>query len=384
MNDYLKESVNMTDTLVAWRRYLHQNPEIGLDLPLTTSFVSEKLTEMGVEHKVTKNCNIIALIGKGERCFMLRSDMDALPIREESGEPFASANGNMHACGHDMHTTILLGAAKILKEHESELGGTVKLLFQSGEEVFKGASAAINEGVLDNPTPEAAFCMHVQEKYDVGVWGFGTRPMASVYGFKINIAGKGSHGSYPEAGVDPIATAVHIYLALQELISREVAAAQEATLTIGHFEAGSVPNAIPDTAMVEGTLRTFDSDVQRNLMNRINEVAESVAKTYRASVDIETLCEVPVCICDDVMNQEAIDAIHKVNENYVTLERFHEMGSEDFAFFTDRIPCSYMDFGAGVTDGERYPAHSPKARFNEEALPVGAAVYATIAMEHFK
>ena len=382
MNRYMTEAAAMAETLSGWRRHLHQIPEIGLELPQTTAYVSQQLTAMGIEHKLSENCNITALIGKGDRCFMLRSDMDALPIREESGEPFASVNGNMHACGHDMHTTILLGAAKLLKAHEDELAGTVKLLFQSGEEVFKGASTAIGEGVLQDPAPEAAFCMHVDAINDVGLLAYGSRPMSSVYGFKITVSGKGSHGSTPEQGVDPIASAVHIYLALQELISREISASSEAALTIGHIEAGSVPNAIPDTAVMEGTLRTFDPAVRDQLVKRITEVTGSVANTYRAKADIEVLYDVPVCLCDDAINKAAIEAIHDVNGDLAVLELFHSMGSEDFAFFTDKLPCSYMAICAGAEEGDRYPAHNPKVRFSEKALPLGAAVYATVATSY--
>lgn len=384
INEYMKEALDMQETLTGWRRALHQIPEIGHDLPLTTSYVSAQLTLMGIDHRISDKCNITALIGEGDRCFLLRSDMDALPIREESGESFASVNGNMHACGHDMHTTILLGAAKLLKNHEDELGGTVKLLFQSGEEIFTGATNAIAEGVLKNPAPEAAFCMHVDAINDVGLFAYGERPMSSVYGFRITVSGKGAHGSTPELGVDPIATAVHIYLALQELISREIPASAEVALTIGRFEAGSVPNAIPDTATLEGTLRTFDPKVRQNLISRITDVTLSVASAYRSFADIEVLYDVPVCICDEAMNREAIDAIHQVDDTFSVPELFHSMGSEDFSFFTDKLPCSYIAICAGADTDKRWPSHNPKVRFNEKALPIGAAIYATVAAEHFK
>lgn len=383
INKYMEQAAALSGELSAWRRALHQIPEIGLELPRTAAYVSEQLTAMGIEHTISEGCNIVALIGQGDRCFMLRSDMDALPMREESGEEFASVNGNMHACGHDMHTAILLGAARLLKDNEADLKGTVKLLFQSGEEVFRGASTAISEGVLQDPAPEAAFCMHVDAINDVGLLAYGSRPMSSVYGFKIKISGKGAHGSTPEQGVDPIATAVHIYLALQELIAREISASQEAALTIGHIEAGSVPNAIPDSAMMEGTLRTFDPDVREHLISRISEVTESVARTYRASADIEVLYDVPVCVCDDAINKEGIAATHAVNDELMVLDIFHSMGSEDFSFFTDKLPCSYMAICAGAEEGKRFPAHNPKVRFNEKALPIGAAIYATVATEHF-
>ena len=194
---------------------------------------------MGVVFQLYEDSStIVAQIGQGEKCFLLRSDMDALPVCEESGEPFASQNGCMHACGHDMHAATLLGAAKILKAHEKELKGVVKLLFQSGEETFSGAREAIKAGVLENPEVNAAFAMHVAPNMENGVIQYGKHPMTSVYGFRITLTGKGTHGSTPENGVDPINTGVHLYLAFQELIAREISALDEAVLTIGHFEGG--------------------------------------------------------------------------------------------------------------------------------------------------
>ena len=383
-NHYYNEAMEMKETLANWRHYLHQIPEIGTELPKTVAYVSEQLSAMGVEYTLLENSHIVALIGKGDRCFMLRSDMDALPMAEESGEEFASANGNMHACGHDLHTTILLGAAKLLKAHENELGGVVKLLFQSGEEVFKGAVTAMESGVLSDPAPEAAFCMHVDAINDVGLFAYGAHPMSSAYGFRINIKGHGAHGSTPELGIDPIATAAHIYLALQELIAREIPAACEAVLTIGHIEAGSVPNAIPDSAIMEGTLRTFDPEIRLKLIDRISEVTKGVAATYRAEAEVEVLYDVPACICDKAMNDEGIAAIHSVNDAFPVLDLFHSMGSEDFSFFTDKLPCSYMAICAGAKEGKHYPAHNPKVRFSDDALPLGAAVYATVATDHFR
>lgn len=190
-------------------------------------------------HTIVNGNDVVAQLGEGEPCLLLRADMDALPVAETSGVDFASTNGCMHACGHDMHTTSLLGAAKLLKAHEAELCGTVKLLFQPGEETFNGAEACIKDGVLESPHVDAAVATHVASIAPVGLVAYGDVPNAAVYGFKITLTGKGAHGAMPALGIDPINTAVHIYLALQELIAREVPADQEATLTIGQLSAGS-------------------------------------------------------------------------------------------------------------------------------------------------
>ena len=182
--ELLEEAKTMEADLIAWRRKLHTMPELGLELPDTSTFVREKLEEMGIpyEIKVNGSC-VVGILGKGSRCFMLRSDMDGLPFQEESGEEFASRNGRMHACGHDLHATVLLGAARLLKQHESELKGQVKLLFQPGEETFQGARAAVEEGVLDHPKVDSAFAMHVAAQMSPEYVAYGSLPMAGVYDY---------------------------------------------------------------------------------------------------------------------------------------------------------------------------------------------------------
>lgn len=382
----LLDAEKMYQELVMWRRELHRMPETGLKLPKTMTFVVSKLKEMGVDCQVYEECSCVtALIGQGEKCFLLRSDMDALPMQEESRESFAADNGCMHACGHDLHATILLGAAKLLKAHEKELKGTVKLLFQSGEETFEGAKAAIASGVLENPRVDAAFAMHVASIMTNNVIIYGPYPMAAVYGFRITLTGKGTHGSTPQLGIDPINTGVHIYLALQELLARELSSTEEAALTIGRFDAGKVSNVIPERAILEGTLRTFKPEIREMLIRRIGEVVESVAKTYRTKAEIEVLSDVPSVACDEALNREVIGSISKLSDEVKLLPLYHVMGSEDFAFFTEQIPASYFCIGAGVPDKTKWLGqHNPKVRFNEDCLPLGAAVYAGTAMDYLE
>lgn len=379
----LQEAQAMQEELSGWRRALHRTPEIGLELPETVRYVEQQLREMGVEYEVHRDCSCItAVIGSGDHCFMLRSDMDGLPMKEESGEPFLAENGRMHSCGHDLHAAILLGAAKLLKKHEKELCGKVKLLFQSGEEIFAGAKAAIEAGVLNHPPVDAAFAMHVASAMTNNLIIYGSYPMAAVYGFRITLTGVEAHGSTPHLGVDPINTGVHIHLALQELIAREISSTEEACLTIGSFQAGSAANIIPETAVMEGTLRVFRPQIKKQLVKRIHEVANQVAQTYRTKVEIQVLSDVPPVVCDEKLNQQIIESIHKLDDSVKILPVYHVMGSEDFAFFTEKIPASYFCIGAGTEDRSRWRGqHNPGVCFNENCLPLGAAVYANAAFE---
>lgn len=379
----LEEALELKGQLTEWRRALHQMPEVGLELPKTSAFVQKALADMGIPSQVSVNGSCVtALLGSGPRCFLLRSDMDALPMEEVSGLPFASENGCMHACGHDMHAATLLGAALLLKRHESELKGQVKLLFQPGEETFNGAKAAVEEGVLENPTVDAAFAMHVFAQVPMNTIAYGEHPLASVFGFKITLTGVGGHGSMPEACIDPINTGVHIYLALQELIARECPPEKEAALTIGQFSAGSASNIIPQQAVLQGTLRTFDPEVRDYLIGRIRQVSQGVADTYRTGMDFEVLCNVPSVVCNPALNEELIGCLKEMDPKLNTLPVFHVMGSEDFAFISEKVPSSYFTVGAAVEEeSERYGQHNPKVRFNEDALPTAAAAYTCAALE---
>lgn len=383
----LQEAAEMQEKLTAWRHSLHQIPELGLTLPNTSAFIKEQLTAMGIAFQEYEDISCItAVLGSTDRgngkCFLLRSDMDALPMAEESAEPFASKNGHMHACGHDLHASILLGAASLLKKHENELNGAVKLLFQSGEETFEGAKAAIEAGILENPHVDAAFAMHVASIVTNNAIIYGTYPMSSVYGFRITLTGKGTHGSTPQLGVDPINTGVHIYLALQELIAREVSATEEAVLTIGRFEAGAVSNVIPERAILEGTLRTFKPEIRTMLIARIRDVVETVAKAYRTEAKIEVLSDVPPVTCDAQLNQEIISSIKGLDETVALYPLYHVMGSEDFAFISEQIPSSYFGLGAGLPDKKDWIGqHNPRVRFSDDCLALGAAVYAKTAID---
>ncbi len=240
--DYLKRAGELYEETVANRRWLHQNPEISMDLPNTSSFIWKKLTEMGYAPKRCGGDGIVATVGKaGGKTILLRSDMDALPMGEESGLPFASTCGAAHTCGHDCNAAQLLTAAKLLKKNETALSGMVKLVFQPGEETFLGAKAMIADGLLEDPKPDAALSFHVtsgQTPPSVFIYNATGTMMNSVDGFRIRVQGKGAHGAYPERSVDPINIAVHIYLALESIVAREITSTQASVMTVGLFKAG--------------------------------------------------------------------------------------------------------------------------------------------------
>lgn len=385
MSDLLCEANEFYDEMVNWRRTLHQIPELGTDLPQTISYVCSQLDKMHIDYTVLEDCScIIAMIGKGDKCFLLRSDMDALPVTEEADVDFRSVNGHMHACGHDLHTATLLGAARLLKAHEHELGGVVKLLFQSGEETFEGAATALEHGILENPHVDAAFAMHFWANQPVKRLLYSEYVMASVYAFKITLTGHGGHGSEPENCIDPINAGVEIYHALQSLIARECPPSEKAALTIGQFTAGDAANVIPETAVLKGTLRTYKQETRKHLSHRIDEIVLAVGNAYRCKVEIEVLGDMPSIKNDMDLSRKFIQSIRELDALDEIVDDFQLMCSEDFSLISEQVPSGYFILGAGVEDAsKRLGQHNPKVIFNEDSLPVGAAVYAKCAIDYF-
>lgn len=405
MDTILNEAKAIKNQLIMWRHDIHKIAEVGMETYETAKYVAGELEKMGIEaHFMANGAAVMATIGKGEHCFLLRADYDALPMKEEAKVDFAATNGNMHACGHDMHGANLLGAAYILKAHENELKGVVKLLFQPGEEVFKGAKACIEEGVLDNPKVDGAMAIHVNSQLPMNVFSYGKTPMSSVFGFEIRLKGVGGHGSTPEMCIDPINTGVHIYLALQELVAREASPLDEVALTVGQFSAGSVANIIPNEAVLKGTLRTFNPKAEEMMKRRIFEVAEGISKTYRTEMEFIVHGECVGVICNDNINELVIDTVKHMGfevadeegtveqlglpafqhpEKFYITNGMKAMASEDFAFITQAVPSGYYLLGAAFTDGRTlYGQHHPLVEFNDEALVNGAAIYTAVAMNY--
>lgn len=371
------------DAAIADRRHLHENPELGLDLPQTQQYVMDRLREIGYEPAACGKSGVTATIGKaGKKTLLLRADMDALPVEEASGEPFASGNQNMHACGHDMHTGILLGVARILKEKESELEGTVKLMFQPGEEIFAGAKDMIDAGLMENPSVDAALALHVFTQLPAGKIYMREGPfMASVNGFKITIFGKGCHGAQPENGVDPILIGTHIFQNLQAIPARETSLTEGVLVTIGQFSAGNAANVIPDTAVMQGTMRTFNEPIREEVYGRIEAIAKQTAELFRGRAEVEKLSDVPCVVNDPALTATVRNYFNETDGLPEVKEAPQATGSEDFAFLAKRVPSTIFLLGAAADDEEKvFPQHHPKAVFNEDAVPVGMMALATAAI----
>ena len=387
--NYYERALELKDETIANRRHIHKNAETGLDLPKTKAYVMKKLTEYGLE---PKDCGygVTAPLGKGGKVLLLRADMDALPMPEESGEEFACPTGKeAHTCGHDFHAAMLLTAAKMLKEKEDTLEGTIKFMFQPAEETFEGSKNMIENGILENPPVDAALAYHVSPgKMPIGLFMYNDKDtmMYSVDGFKITIHGKGSHGAYPHVGVDPINIGVHIHLALQELIARESDPTHSCVLTIGQFAGGTAANIIPETAVLQGTIRTNKPEARELLVRRMKEVAEKTAAVYNGTVDIEMISEVPPLICNPKLTDEVVGYMQELGIPGLTpYPGISASASEDFAVIAEKVPSTFMYLSAGYLDERgQYPAHHPKAQFNEDVCPIGAACLAHCASQWLK
>ena len=387
MNDY-ERALALRDETVAHRRWMHTHAEVGLEMPKARAYVLEQLKLAGLEPRPCGH-GVVAELGKeGGKTLLLRADMDALPMKEESGEPFACPSGTeAHACGHDFHTAMLLSAAKLLKESEDKLEGTVRFMFQPAEETFEGAKDMIANGILDGV--DAALAYHVSTgRMPVGIFMYndsGTM-MNSVDGFKITVHGKGSHGAYPQNSIDPINIGVHIYLALEALLAHEADPNKTCVMTVGQFTAGAAANIIPDTAVLQGTIRTNDKKARALLVRRMRETAERTAAVYNATVEIRTLSEVCPLVCDKSVTDDMLRYMGALNiPNFTPYGGISATGSEDFALVAERVPSAMMYLGAGYMDERgQYTAHNPKVIFNEGVLPIGAACMAHCAVEWLK
>ena len=381
--------------LQEWRRTLHRHPEVGFDLPQTKALVKKALTEMGYTPQDCGKCGVVALAGgkRPGKVILLRGDMDALPLQEESGEEFSSElPGKMHGCGHDMHTAMVLGAAKLLKEHEDEIEGTVKLEFQPAEEIFQGSLDMINSGLLENPKVDAAVMFHVLAGMPlpagmVLVPGGGIT-MASCEQYHIVVHGKGGHGSMPNACIDPITAAAHIHIALQEINSRELDPAGFGVFTTGRFEAGKASNVIPDSADMWGTIRTVDPEqkVSALIHQRMTEIAQGVATAYRCTAEVEFSDYCPCLVVDTPLAGNALtymtELLGKEAMDMTSLTGGKPGGgSEDFAFVSHEVPTVSMFLAAGnAKEGYTYGQHHPKVRFDDSVLYCGTAAYTYMAL----
>ena len=380
------------------RRWLHAHPGTGFDIADTVAYVKEKLTALGYAPQPCGKAGLVALAGgkRPGKVFLLRADMDALPMQEQSGEEFASENGCMHACGHDMHTAMLLEAARLLKEHEGEIEGTVKLMFQPAEEIFCGSKDMIEHGVLENPAVDAALMLHMTVGLpfipgSVIVPPSGPSSPAADY-FEIHVQGKGCHGSTPQDGVDSLVAAAHILIALQEMHARELPMGERAVLTVGTMHGGTASNAIADSTVMGGTIRTFDEDTRAMLKKRMEEIAAGVATAFRATAEVKYTSGCPVLVNDEALANSAATYVREIlGDKCFTAAQLAAMakgkkggssgGSEDFAYLSQKVPTLMLALAGGQPQkGHTHPLHHPMVTFDESALPYGAAVLTHMAL----
>lgn len=383
-NGYLEAAVNRKTEIIKLRRCLHQCPEIGFELDQTFSYVWERLKEYGLSPKKAGRSGIVCTLGKSGKTILLRADMDALPMREESGLPFAALNGNCHSCGHDCHTAMLLAAAKLLKEREGELKGTVKLMFQPAEELLSGAKDMIDYGILENPKVDAAFSLHVMTGSEDAKTGVLRYPVGTVNSsgdaVRITVTGMDAHGSKSYKGIDAIHIAAHIVIALEEVVAREIPSDEDAVLLVGKIEGGTTCNSVAGTAMLELSIRASNQEQRDFLLNRVEAVAKGIAGTFRGEAHAERLYGCPALVNDGEMIERVAGYLRELLPEEKVVQMGKLGGGEDFTMVAERVPSAFLVLGAGSPkEGYSHDLHHPEMRINEEALPIGTAAYAYCA-----
>jgi amidohydrolase len=382
--------------VVADRRAIHQHPELAFGEHRTAALVATRLAELGLDVRTgVAETGVVGLLRGGDRgsragvaggTVLLRADMDALPIQESNDAPYASrVPGVMHACGHDAHTAILLGVARVLAGRRDEVRGNVKFLFQPAEETCAGAQAAVAAGVLDDPPVTAAFGLHVAPEYPAGRVAIreGTL-LAGGDDFVVTVRGKGGSGVRPHTTVDPVVVAAYVVTALQTLVSREVAPGAFAVVSVGSLVAGDRPHVVPQTATLRGTIRTYDPATRDRLVQRLPELAAGVAAGMRARAETAFPLQVPPVVNDPALARLARDAVaHALGPAAVVADPPPGLASDDVAWLLERVPGVFLLLGVRHPAWERpRPPHTPSFDVDEDALPVGVAALAAVALRY--
>jgi carboxypeptidase Ss1 len=387
--DFLKEARKIEPEIIETRREIHQKPELAYKEKATAKLVAEKLKTLGLGVKTGIGGTGVMAVLQGPRSgkvVALRADMDALPIEELADIEFRSqVKGVMHACGHDTHVAMLLGAARLLANRKDELAGTVKFLFQPAEENGGkgGAKPMIQAGVMDNPKVDYVFGLHIDNDLNSGTLGFRGGPiMASPDTFEIKVIGRGGHGAYPHETVDPVYIAAQVIIALQGVSGRMIDPIQPFVITIGSVHSGTKENIIPDQAILQGTLRTLDEKTRKLAKAKIAEVARGVSKAFGAKAEVDFEKDAyPVTINDMQVTEQAMKIIKKIPRTRVRV-REPIMGGEDFSRFLHEAPGTFYFLGThNPIKGCVHPNHSPRFKVDEDVLKLGAASLATLAME---
>ena len=436
-NWIISEAEKIEDKIISHRRALHKYAEVGFSLEKTKQYVFSELRKIGCEAEFVGKCGIACLIdgtkkddvmpsedgvqaflcsttstnidetkvtevtpnkkifSKNQKNVLLRADMDALPIQEETSLSFKSTNGSMHACGHDMHTAMLLGCAEILSKNKDKFSGKIKLVFQGAEETLEGARDLIESGVLDSPSIDFGAMIHVLTgtNLDTGTAIFANSGISAPSSdfFKIKIDGKGAHGAMPHKSIDPAIPCAHIALALGSLISNEISSEEAALLTIGEIHSGVAPNVIANTATMTGTMRAYNEETRIFLKNRLRDIVQGYSKSHKATGQVEFTSGCPALVNDSNLiatgMKELINAYSSIKARgippVINAESFssRSFASEDFAYFSHKIPTVMLGISAGsISEGYNHPLHHPQTDFNEDALFYGSVAYCVLGI----
>jgi amidohydrolase len=385
--NFKQEAEAIFDEMVQMRRDFHRHPELGFQETRTSGIVADRLSQLGLEvQQGVGQTGVVGLL-EGARAgptLLLRFDMDALPIQEETNAEYASQNPEvMHACGHDAHIAMGLGLAKIVARYQQQMAGTLKFVFQPAEEGLGGALAMIADGVLENPRPDVALAMHVWNPTPYGRVRVVTGPcMASSSVFTLTVQGKGGHGAAPHLAVDPILAAAHIIAALQSIVSRNINPQDSVVVSIGQFTAGTTFNVIPDRAVLKGTVRSYNNELHRVIYRRILEMATRMADALSCTATMETVAIVAAVNNDPEPTAIVRDAAIKIMGAHNIDER-RTMASEDMGFILEEVPGCYFFVGASNEEqGLTYPHHHPRFDIDERAMIHGVAIMAE-AVGHY-
>ncbi len=391
MKNFNIEANNIKDELIEIRRTLHQYPELGFEETNTSKFIKDFLTREGIEFKEFAGTGVCGVIkgtkeGENNKVIGLRADIDGLPMQDKKGCSYASkVTGKMHACGHDGHTTILLGVAKLLNKNKDKFNGIVKLIFEPAEETTGGARVMIEEGVLTNPTVDVMCGLHVEETLDAGMIMVrrGTVNAAS-NPFNITIKGSGGHGAYPDTAIDPIVMASHVVTSLQSIVSREIKPVNPTVVTIGSIHGGTAQNIIPNEVKLGGIIRTMTNEDREFAKVRLKEIVNGICTTFRGSAEIEIEESYPCLYNDDNMVKILEDSAKNIiGAENVKVQKNPKLGVESFAYFANEVPSVF--YFLGIRNEEKgiiHPAHNSLFDIDEDALPIGVAIQCEVAINY--
>ena len=397
MHTLVGEAEALRAEVVDLRRAIHREPELGLELPRTQARVLAALRGLPLDvRQGQRTTSVVADLrgGASGRTLILRADMDALPLQEDADVPFRSIlDGRMHACGHDAHTAMLVGAARLLARHQADLSGTVRFMFQPGEEGYAGARVMLDEGLLDPPAggaaPSAAFALHATPRWATGTVLTRAGPvLASTDNFTIVVRGRGGHASAPHMAADPVPVACEVVMAIQTLVTRALNIFAPGVVTVGRIQAGSAANIIPETATLVGTVRTLSPGTRSKVLEGLHRVAHGVADAHGLDAEVRVDPGYPVTVNDAEFARFVLEAGREVLGADNCIEQpTPQMAGEDFAYVLERIPGAMASLGtrpAGFDEGEAPNAHSNRYLLNEDALVTGIAMYAAVALRYLR